>query len=277
MKNLFLILTLFVMGIAAVAAEPTFPPYTGFVNDSAGVLDRATLQKIEEVSRRLQQKTSAQLAIAIVKTVAPLDSKTYVVKLFEKWKPGEKGKDNGILLLLALEEKRLEIEVGYGIEAILNDAQAGEILDRYVVPFFKQGRMGDGLYNGALAIADRISRPSEVEPAKAREKLPWSKWLLPAMIIAITLLVILSIFFSGVASGLMGLIVGAVIGLSFAGLVGAVIGALVGFVLSFTRLPGGFTGGGFSGGGWGGGFGGGGGSFSFGGGGSGGGGAGRSW
>jgi len=259
------------------AAEPVYPDYSGFVNDFAGVIDSATSQKLESLCRALEKKTSAELAIATVRTVAPLDSKEYAVKLFEKWKIGKKGKDNGILMLLAMEERRVEVEVGYGLEGVINDAKAGEILDRYVVPFFKQGKFGEGLYNGAEAIAAEIAAASKAELGpeyqgyKAKAGLPEGT-IMTIVIIAVVLLIMLSIFASGLASGFLGAVFGAVFGFSFAGMIGAIIGAIIGFVLSYFRLPGtgGFGGGG---GGWssGGGFGG------FGGGRSGGGGAGRSW
>lgn len=269
----------------AFAEEPVYPAYSGFVNDFAGVIDSATKEKLEGLCRVLEKKTSAELAIAVVKSVAPLDSKTYAVKLFEKWKIGKKGKDNGILMLLAMDERRVEIEVGYGLEGVITDARVGEILDRYVVPYFKEGKFGEGLYNGAAAIAQKIAQAASQElgegykaeeQAKEEAKVEWPGWLMPAIVGSIIVLVILSIFFSGIASGLFGAIMGAVIGASFAGLVGVILGAIIGFVLSYVKLPGGFSGG-MWGGGWGGGFGGGGGGGGFGGGSSGGGGAGRSW
>jgi len=262
------------------AAEPVYPDYSGFVNDFAGVIDAATRQKLEGLCRTLEQKTSAELAIAVVKTVEPLDPKTYAVALFEKWKIGKKGKDNGILMLLAMDERRIEIEVGYGLEGVINDAKAGEILDRYVVPFFKQGKFGEGLYNGAEAIAAEVAAASKAELGteyqgyKAKAGLPEGT-IMTMVIIAVVLLIMLSIFASGLASGFLGAVFGAVFGFSFAGMIGAIIGAIIGFVLSYFRLPGtggfGGWGGGFGGGGWGGGGGG------FGGGSSGGGGSGRSW
>lgn len=277
---LFTVITLVFFG-SVFAAEPVYPNYSGFVNDFAGVIDSATLQKMESLCRALEQKTSAELAIAAVKTVAPLDSKEYAVKLFEKWKIGKKGKDNGILMLLAMEERRVEIEVGYGLEGVINDAKAGEILDKYVVPYFKQGKFGEGLYNGAEAIAGQIAEASKTElgPEYQGYKAKSSSsegTIMTVIIIAVALLIMLSIFASGVASGFLGAVFGAVFGFSFAGIIGAIIGAIIGFVLSYFRLPGtgrfGGWGGSFGGGGWSGGGGGG-----FGGGSSGGGGAGRNW
>lgn len=284
MKRALAFLFLLVLAGGALAAEPVYPNYSGFVNDYAGVIDAATKQKIESLCTALEKKTSAEMAIAVVKTVEPLDSKGYAVKLFEKWKIGKKGKDNGLLILLAMDERRVEIEVGYGLEGVINDAKAGEILDKYVVPFFKQGNYGEGLYNGAAAIAEEISRSAsqEMEAAYAPQPVKGGSsggdtffWIAMVAVIAV---VMLSIFASGIASGLLGAVFGALFGFAFLGVVGAIIGAIIGFVLSYIQTPGSRWSGGGWGGGFGGGFGGGGGGFGgFGGGSSGGGGAGRSW
>jgi len=273
---------LFSLSLAAFAKEPVYPAYSGFVNDFAGVLDASSAQKLEDLCRTLEKKTSAELAIAAVKSVAPLDSKTYAVKLFEKWKIGKKGKDNGILVLLAMEERRVEIEVGYGLEGVITDARAGEILDRYVVPYFKEGKFGEGLYNGAAAIAERIAQTSGQEMgeeyrAKKSAGESGENWFTLISIIAIIVVVLLSILGAGIAAGLFGAVFGALFGYAFLGIIGAMVGAVVGFMLSYAKFPTSRFGGGGWGGGFGGGWSGGGGGGGFGGGSSGGGGAGRGW
>ena len=266
------------------AAEPVYPNYSGFVNDFTGTIDPATKAKMEALCGDLEAKTSAELAIAVVKTVAPLDSKTYAVKLFEKWKIGKKGKDNGLLLLLAMDERRVEIEVGYGLEGVINDAKAGEMLDNYGVPYFKDGRFGDGLYNAAAALSRQIATAAgqelsdEASPMAGRQKGNWSSDD-TLLTIAVVLISVFSIFFSGLVAGVIGAVIGCLFGFFLYGAGGGVVGALVGFVVSYFRFFGGsfggWGGGTFSGGSFGSGDSGG---FSgFGGGSSGGGGAGRSW
>jgi len=268
--------------LPVLAKEPVYPDYKGFVNDFAGVIDASTRQKMEGLCQALEKKTSAELAIVAVNTVEPLDSKEYAVKLFEKWKIGKKGKDNGILILLAMEEKRIEIEVGYGLEGVIPDAQAGGILDKYAVPFFKEGKFGEGLYSTATALADRIAKDAGRElDAQYRPVTPKASGM-PfnfdnftfLSVIAIIIFTALSAFFSGLIAGIVGGLIGAVFGFILAGPIGAIIGAIIGFVLSYAKFP---KSGRFSGGGFGGGWSGGGGFGGFGGGRSGGGGAGRSW
>jgi uncharacterized protein len=271
-----------------LAAEPNFPNYSGFVNDYANVLDQPAKDKLEGLCRNLEQKTGAELAIAIVKTVEPLDSKTYAVKLFEKWKIGKKGKDNGVLVLMAMTERRIEIEVGYGLEGVINDAKAGAILDKYVIPSFKQGDFAAGLSNCSEALAGEIAAAAKVElgdeyqdykktAGSDSDELDWG-WI-AALIAA---MIFLSIFRTGWASAIIGGIAGIYFGYGWGSLVGAGIGGIIGAIFAFLLLPvfmsGGGGGGLFSGGFGGGSFGGGGGGFGgFGGGGSGGGGSGRSW
>ncbi|MFA6418271.1 MAG: TPM domain-containing protein [Candidatus Margulisiibacteriota bacterium] len=289
LKKLWLIV---VLGLSLSAAgwseEVKFPAAVGFVNDFAGVLDQGTAEKLRHLSSDLEKKTSAELAIVTVKTVAPLDPKEYAVKLFEKWGVGKKGQDNGLLFLVAVADHRVEIEVGYGLEGVITDARAGRILDEYVVPRFKEGDYSGGIYNGAAALAERIATEKKVElggdykaekpTASGGEAGFFSDFWL---IVGIIGLIFLSVIFSGKIPGLLGLAFGAFFGFSIAGLIGAIVGAIIGFVLSFFAGP--FSGGGGFGGGFGGGSSWGGGGFSggggggFGGGGSGGGGSGRSW
>ena len=276
-----------------IAGEVKFPDHNGYVNDFAGVLSPDTVKTLDGVCRSLEQKTSAELAIAVVKSVAPLDSKEYAVKLFEKWKIGKKGKDNGILLLVAIDERRVEIEVGYGLEGTITDATAGRILDEFVVPYFKQGQMDAGVIGGAKAIAAKISGSGtdELEKEKAAQLQEKGEgpmvfiYIIGGVVAAMALLVISAKYSGRLAVWIFGLLFGGFMGAVFGEWTGAMIGGAIGFVIFFALSflpPGSGEGGGFSGGSGGGGssdFGGGSSSDSesFGGGSSGGGGAGRSW
>ena len=84
------------------------------------------------------------------------------LSLFDSWKPGKKGKDNGVLVLLAVKERRWRIETGYGVEGILPDGLCGEIGRNYMVPYFKEAKYGEGLYQGVRAIANVIAKDAHV-------------------------------------------------------------------------------------------------------------------
>jgi len=83
--------------------------------------------------------------------------------LFDNWKPGKKGKDNGVLILLAIKERRWRIETGYGVEGILPDGVCGEIGRDYMVPYFKQNEYSEGLYQGVIKIAQVIGKDANIE------------------------------------------------------------------------------------------------------------------
>jgi uncharacterized protein len=278
-KSKFFLLSLLLLSIGmAWAKEPAYPEYSGFVNDFAGVLSQPERTELEGLCRKLEQKTGAEMAIVSVPSVEPIDTKEYAVKLFEKWGIGKKGKDNGLLILLAMQEKRIEIEVGYGLEGIVNDAKAGEILDKFVIPYFRQGKFGEGLYSGAVEIATLIAQGATSNEGQAAGNVAPQIRIDPWFVAGGVLLIILIMSDSGLSAGLFGALFCAIWGFFLAGIVGAVIGAIMGFVLSYFQFPGGgLFGGGWGGGGFGGGDWGGGGFGGFGGGGSGGGGSGRNW
>jgi uncharacterized protein len=270
-KRVLPILLLLLVLSGAVLAQAKLPVSSGYINDFAELLSPQEKKELTAISAGLKQRTGAELAVAVVKSVAPLDSRLYAVKLFEKWGIGEKSKDNGILLLLAMEEKRVEIEVGYGLEGTLNDALCGRILDTYAVPSFKAGKFGEGLIATARAISETVAG-KEVPLAEQQEAAAPDDIGI-AFFIAIIAIIILSIVLKRPFS-LFGGLFGAFWGAAW-GWPGVVLGALIGFFLGFwgPRFSGGggsFSGGSFGGGGFSGGGG-------FGGGRSGGGGAGRGW
>ena len=102
-----------------------FPEPAGYVNDFAEILSEQQIQSISNYIKELQEKTTAEVAVVTMKSVAPYDINVYAVKLFEKWGIGVKGDDNGVLILLSLKERKVRIEVGYGLEGILPDGLAG--------------------------------------------------------------------------------------------------------------------------------------------------------
>jgi len=139
------------------------PQATGWVNDFAGVISNEYKDKLNSLIEELEQKTSAEIAVVTVGSIAPYDEKEYARLLFDNWKPGKKGKDNGVLVLLAIKERRWRIETGYGIEGILPDGLCGEIGRNYMVPFLKQANYGEGLYQGVIKIAQVIGKDANID------------------------------------------------------------------------------------------------------------------
>ena len=152
-------------GGAEVLADAPLPMLDRPVNDLADVIDAAAEQQIEDLSRSLQRATGDVIVVVTVPSIEPFaDIREYAVRLFENHGRGigEKGKDNGLLILLAVKERRVWIEVGYGLEQWITDGFAGETSRDDMVPEFRAGRFGAGLLNGTTRIAARIAEQRHV-------------------------------------------------------------------------------------------------------------------
>jgi uncharacterized protein len=159
----FMMATVFLvaLGFNRPFAAADLPELTAPVNDFAHVIDTASAADIDRMSRALQAKTGDVVVVATVPTIEPsADIREYAVKLFENHGRGvgEKGKDNGLLILFALKERRVWIEVGYGLEEWITDGFAGETSREFMVPEFRNGRYGAGLRAGAERIVGRIAQ-----------------------------------------------------------------------------------------------------------------------
>jgi len=164
---LFVAATLFGPFPGAVAALPARP--AGPVGDYANILTPATRNELDGLCRSLEQ---AGQGILVVATVSSLDGKSvdqYGIELATAWGIGRKGKDDGVLLLIAPNERKVKIEVGYGLEAKLPDGRCGGIIRGYITPAFKRGDLDGGTLAGARAIADILSGRS---PAKTADENP---------------------------------------------------------------------------------------------------------
>lgn len=133
------------------------PEATGYVVDTAGVLKDETKQKVEAILKELDP--IAQVAVVTAETYQPYgDEKEYTIELAEKWKPGYKGKDNGIIFFIATKDRRVRIEVGRGLESVINDSKAGRILDEAVVPFLRNNDWNGGVLSGVEAIKKEVTK-----------------------------------------------------------------------------------------------------------------------
>lgn len=158
---LFLIFSTFIP--ISLYSQLNFPTPTGFVNDFANVLSPKVKNTMENLSRELKQKTGAEVVVVTVKSLNGMDYTDYAIRLFEEWGIGEKGKDNGILILNAVNDRKIRIEVGYGLEGILPDGLAGEIRDKYIIPSLKQDDFDSGLSLGLAAVASIIAADAKIK------------------------------------------------------------------------------------------------------------------
>jgi uncharacterized protein len=133
-------------GLAALAV--TFPPLTGRIVDQANVIPAATRSAIEPKLADLESKSGIQLVVATVSSLQGQEIEPYANQLFRTWKLGEKAKNNGVLLLVAPNERKVRIEVGYGLEKTLTDALGKIIIANAIAPRFKAGDFGGGVARG---------------------------------------------------------------------------------------------------------------------------------
>lgn len=146
----------------SVFAKEDIPSPEGAVNDFAGVISPEYKEKIVSLVGELEQKTSAEICVVTRSSIEPYTEGEYAQMLFDNWKIGKKGKDNGALILLAVKERRWRIHTGYGVEGILPDSVCGRLGRDYMVPYFKAGRYSEGLYCGVAAVAGVISKDANV-------------------------------------------------------------------------------------------------------------------
>ena len=138
------------------------PAPTGYVNDFAGVLDPSAKQNLEDLCTQVDRQAHAQIAVVTVKTIDGDESiEEFTTELEDKWKVGAKGTDRGVLMLFVMKPRRGRIEVGYGLEGILNDAKVGDI-GRTMVPAAGQNDYNTAIPLGVRAVAQVIATDAGV-------------------------------------------------------------------------------------------------------------------
>jgi uncharacterized protein len=145
------------MVAGAALAAPSFPALTGWVVDRAGVIDDAAERRIANASEGLERRTGHQFVVTTVPTLEGASVERYSRALFNHWGIGRNGVNDGVGLLVAPGERKVRIEVGYGLERRLTDRKADEIITRDILPAYRAGRMSQGTERGAMAIIREIS------------------------------------------------------------------------------------------------------------------------
>ncbi len=141
-----------------------FPDYNGYVNDYTNTLSAEWKTKTENLVQAVRAETSCEIAVAVIDDLDGITIEEYAAGLFAKWGIGKKDKDNGVLLLVAMKDRQLRIEVGYGLESIIPDIKAKVIIDGVITPRFKNGDYNSGVYNGVIAIANIIYGEQDKSP-----------------------------------------------------------------------------------------------------------------
>lgn len=139
------------------SSSAAIPAHEGYVTDAAHVIDPARRAELEGFLDQLQKKTGAEFAVLTIATTAPEAPEAYKTRVFQAWGIGKKGEDNGVLLLVAMQERALRFETGYGLEGALPDGWQARMLRNVVVPKFRAGDPGEGITLAVVESAKRIA------------------------------------------------------------------------------------------------------------------------
>ena len=215
MKRWLVLLMLLIQAVFAVGAEAAIqvPPKPSvssgiYVQDYAGVLSPQTRQALNAIGQDLDNKTTAQVAVVTVKTLdgQPIDE--YGLTLLRQWGLGNKEKNNGALILVAVDDRQSRIEVGYGLEGVLPDGLTGRIQDQQMLPYFKQGQYEKGIVQGYLTVATTVAKSYDVKLEGVRYNggaqqgtgdTPMPGWMKALIAVGLIVLVIVDhMFFGGI-------------------------------------------------------------------------------
>ncbi len=264
-RQFILLVFLFVPALVGLSPCPGLaldvPPLTAHVNDYAGVMSKQAAGELEADLGRFEKSDSTQIVILTVPSLEGEDLDTFSIKVAENWKIGQKGIDNGVILLVARNERKVRIEVGRGLEGKLTDLMSGRIIRERIAPRFRAGDFDGGLREGAQAVMEVVRgeyKGNAEEPVRGRRGAP--------PILTLLIFLFLALVFTGAISKVFGAVTGAIglpvaAKLAFSALSLPVLGGLaalgigIGLVLSVLFSGGGRFGGG-GGGPWLGGFGG---------------------
>ncbi len=162
-RLLFILLALVAMPVTA----QTFPPLTGRVVDAAKLLSPEQVAQLDQLSAQIEQASTRQFVVATIPDLQGYPIEDYGYRLGREWKIGQKDSRNGIILIVAPNERKVRIEVGYGLEPIMTDAMSSVIINDAILPRFKVGDMSGGIMAGATAIGEQMKLPLEQAEQRA--------------------------------------------------------------------------------------------------------------
>lgn len=217
----------------ALAQQVQIPALKERVTDTTGSLDAAARQQLTQTLADLEQRKGAQVAVLMVPSTDGEAIESYALRAFEQWKLGRSGVDDGILFVIAKDDRRLRIEVGYGLEGAVTDLQAGRIIREQVAPRFQQGDFAGGVAAGVDSLV-RLVDGEDLPPVPASaassggSDMEWLDWIMPLVIAAVALP---PVWAAAGAALLMYLFTSSI--------VAAALGAMVAFLLSLAGRSGG--------------------------------------
>ena len=189
---LWMMLLGFLLATGLAFGQAPIPDPVGHVNDRAQIMAATDIAAVEQLASRLAADTGVEIALLTVHSTLPLSPKDYAVQTLNQWGVGGP-EDSGLLILLAMEEKRIEVEVGYGLEGSLPDGLVGAVLDEYVMPYLNEGQYSAGLRQAAEAFARSVRDEDFARntAASAQESGGWTSWM-TSFIVFVLIAIVLS-------------------------------------------------------------------------------------
>jgi uncharacterized protein len=161
-----LVLAVCSLSFASVPEIPAVP--SQYVVDLAGVMDDATKTQLNSALRELEEKTTAQMIVLTIQSLNGESLEDFSIRTVEKWKLGQKGKDNGVLFVVSMQDRKYRFEIGYGLEQVLPDSMAGSIGRSYLVPNFRRGNYSKGISDASYAVINTIAAAAGVTLSGSR-------------------------------------------------------------------------------------------------------------
>jgi uncharacterized protein len=217
------IVALLVCWAFAASADVAVPPLSGRVVDQTGTLSSGDIASLTQTLKNLEQRKGSQIAVLIVPTTQPETIEQYSIRVAEAWKIGRKKIDDGALLVIAKDDHKLRIEVGYGLEGALNDVTAKRIIDEVITPKFRSGDFAGGISAGVdriIAVIDGEPLPAPARAPSQQVNFAWVNNINPGFALFGI------VFMGGILRALMGRLIGA-----------AATGGIVGLVAWFLAAP----------------------------------------
>jgi uncharacterized protein len=157
LRALIALAALSAIAAQAPAGPRDLPPPRDYVEDRAGVIDAGVRSKLNRYLAELEQKTGAQMVVLTIPSTEGIPVEPFAIELAQHWKLGQKGKDNGVLVLIAVNDKRGRIEVGYGLEPVLPDGFCGSVGRNVIRPAFADANYSKHVYDAALILANKVA------------------------------------------------------------------------------------------------------------------------
>lgn len=154
---------LYLASLLAARADRPIPRPIGLINDFAQVIPPTYREKIDAVTQELLKKTGVPVVVVTMPDIGGAEYNQYANRLYAEWGIGKEREDKGVLIFVAVKERKMRIETGYRLEGTLPDGLLGEIRDRDMIPYLKRDQFGEGLYAGALAVAQVIAKDTGVQ------------------------------------------------------------------------------------------------------------------